>query len=245
MGEFFYNLGKKAGPGIRKARWIWQSIAGSEADAIKLEREVGHDLACEVRSKIKSYQQQQAGKMLSDTGNRLAERVANKSRTFSFEAFTDTEPNAFALPGGFIFVSSSIIELCERDRNEIAFILGHEMAHVIRGHAMDRILRNSAITTASRTIPVRGLLAGWLHNVGVQFLESAYSRELESEADELGARLVASSGYDAHAGVRFLQRLEEKNSSVGQFELGSYFSSHPPFKVRIDDMKCLLQRLEI
>jgi predicted Zn-dependent protease len=115
------------------------------------------------------------------------------------------------------------------------------MAHVIRGHAMDRIIRNSAIATASRTIPVRGFLAGWLRNVGVQFLESAYCRELESEADELGVRLVASAGYDAHAGVRFLRRLEEKKSSAGQFKLGRYFSSHPPFKVRIDDMKCLLQ----
>jgi predicted Zn-dependent protease len=118
------------------------------------------------------------------------------------------------------------------------------MAHVIRGHAMERIIRNSTITTASRTIPVRGLLAGWLRNVGVQFLENAYSRELESEADELGVRLVASAGYDAHAGVRFFRRLEERNSSVGQSELGRYFSSHPPFKVRIDDVKCLLQRLE-
>ena len=245
MGEFFYNLGKKAGPGIRKARWIWQSIAGSEADAIELEHQVGNDLASEVRSKVKPYRQQEIEKMLSETGNRLAGCVADKSRTFSFEAFADAEPNAFALPGGFIFVSSSILELCEQNQDEIAFILGHEMAHVIRGHAMDRIIRNSAITTASRAVPVRGLLAGWLRNVGVQFLESAYSREMESEADRLAVHLVAAADYDPRAGLQLLRRLEKLRSDIGQSELGRYFSSHPPFKVRIDDVKCILQRLKI
>jgi predicted Zn-dependent protease len=168
--------------------------------------------------------------------------VANKSRTFSLEAVTGTEPNAFALPGGFIFVTRSLVELCQWNHNEVAFILAHEMGHVIRGHAMNRIVSNSAIAAASRAAPVRGLLAGWLRRAGVQFLESAYSQDLESEADKLGVHLTAAAGYDPHAAVQLLRRLAKLNSTVSQFNLGSYFSSHPPFDVRIHNINRLLRK---
>ena len=242
MSGLFYNLGKKVGPKVRKAEWLWQSMAGSEADAIKVEHEVGQDLAREIRRQLELDQEQQAEKMLNEAGNRLAACVANKSRKFSFEAVKGAEPNAFALPGGFIFVTRSLMELCRWNQNEVAFILGHEMGHVIRGHAMARIISNSAIATVSRAAPVRGVLSGWLRKVGVQFLESAYSQDLESEADKLGVRLVAASGYDVGACVQLLSRLATLSKPVGQFDVGSYFSSHPPFKVRIQNINHLLRK---
>ena len=242
MSGLFYNLGRKVGPKVRKAKWVWQSITGSEADAIKVEHEVGQDLAREIRRQLELDQEPQAEQMLNEVGRRLAARVANKSRTFSFEIVKGTEPNAFALPGGFIFVTRSLMELCRWNRDEVAFILGHEMGHVIKGHAMSRIISNSAIATASRAAPVRGVLAGWLRRVGVQFLESAYSQDLESEADKLGVRLVAAAGYDSQACVQLLSRLSKLSTSVGEFDLGSYFSSHPPFKTRIENINHLLSK---
>jgi len=217
-------------------------MVGSEADAIKVEHDVGQDLAREIRHQLGLDQEPQIRQLLNEVGPRLAARVANKSRTFSLEAITGTEPNAFALPGGFIFVTRSLVELCQWNQNEVAFILAHEMGHVIRGHAMNRIVSNSAIAAASRAAPVRGLLAGWLRRVGVQFLESAYSQDLESEADKLGVRLTAAAGYDPYAAVQLLQRLAKLNSTVSQFNLGSYFSSHPPFDVRIHNINRLLRK---
>ena len=242
MSGLFYNFGRKVGPKIRKAKWIWQSIAGSEADAIKVEHDVGRDLEREVRHQLGLDQEPQIRQMLNEIGPRLAACVANKSRRFSFEAIKGTEPNAFALPGGFIFVTGSLVELCQRNKNEVAFILGHEMGHVIRGHAMQRIISNTAISAASRAAPIRGLLAGWLRRVGVQFLESAYSQDLESEADKLGVRLAAAAGYDPHGSTQLLSRLAELSPPIGQFDLGSYFSSHPPFKVRIHNINRLLRK---
>jgi len=230
------------GPKVRKAKWIWQSIVGSEADAIKVEQDVGRDLAREIRHQLGLDRELQIRQMLNEVGPRLASCVANKSRTFSLEAVKGTEPNAFALPGGFIFVTRSLVELCQWNQDEVAFILGHEMGHVIRGHAMSRIVSNSAIATASRAAPVRGLLGGWLRRVGVQFLESAYSQDLESEADKLGVRLTAAAGYDPHAAVQLLGRLAKLNSPTSQLNLGSYFSSHPAFNVRIHNINRLLQK---
>jgi predicted Zn-dependent protease len=180
--------------------------------------------------------------MLNQVGRHLAACVANKLRTFSFEVIKGTEPNAFALPGGFIFVSRSLLELCEWNQDELAFILGHEMGHVIRGHSMGRIITNSAIAVGAKATPIRGLLASWLGKVGVEFLESAYSQDLELEADALGARLVAVAGYDPHAPTQLLSRLSELSQPAKQFSLGNYFSTHPAFDVRIHNIDHLLRQ---
>jgi predicted Zn-dependent protease len=242
LSGLFYNLGRKVGPKVRKARWMWQSIAGSESDAIKIEYEVGMDLARQIREQLAREKEPKIDRALNEIGNRLIACVANKSRRFSFETVKGPEPNAFALPGGFIFVTKSLVELCRYDHDEIACILGHEMAHIIRGHAMNRIISNSAIAAASRAAPIRGALSGWLRKVGVQFLESAYSKDLESEADRLGVRLVAAAGYQPDACVKLFSRLAELNSPPHEFDLGSYFSSHPPFKIRIDNVKRQLRK---
>jgi predicted Zn-dependent protease len=242
LSGLFYNLGRKVGPKVRKAKWMWQSITGSESDAIKAEYEVGLDLAREIRRQLGHEQESQTDQILNEIGNRLAACVANKSRKFSFETIKAPEPNAFALPGGFIFITKSLVELCRYDHNEIACILGHEMAHIIRGHAMNRIVSNSAIAAASRAAPIRGALSGWLRRVGVQFLESAYSQDTESEADRLGVRLVAAAGYDPGACLQLFSRLAKLSSHPNQFDLGSYFSSHPPFRIRIDNIKRQLRK---
>jgi Zn-dependent protease with chaperone function len=79
----------------------------------------------------------------------------------------------------------------------------------------------------------------------VQFLESAYSQDLESEADKLGVRLVAASRYDPQACVRLLSRLAKLSKPIGQFDLGSYFSSHPPFDVRIQNINYWLRKWKL
>lgn len=242
MSGLFYSLGKKVGPKVRKVKWFWQSIAGSEADAIKVEYEVGLDLANEVRCQLALDKEPKAEKILKEAGTRLTACVVNRSRKFSFEIIKGDEPNAFALPGGFIFVTNSLMELCQYKQDEVAFILAHEMGHVMRGHAMNRIISNSAIAAASRAAPVRGAISGWVRKVGVQFLESAYSQDMESDADKLGVRLVAAAGYDPQACVQLLSRLAELSKPAGQFDLGGYFSSHPPFNVRIRNINLLLQK---
>jgi predicted Zn-dependent protease len=217
-------------------------MTGSEADAIKLENQVGRDLAKEIWKQLEPYHEEKTKHIHHQIGPRLAECVANRFRTFNFETVKGAEPNAFALPGGFIFVTGSLVELCNGDDDELAFILGHEMAHVIRGHAMKRIISNSAINIASRSVSNRGRLAGWIQKVGVQFLESAYSQDLESEADKLGVLLTDAAGYNPEGSVRLLRRLAELNHSKSQAGLGSYFSSHPAFEERIYNIRRLIDK---
>ncbi len=236
MSSLFYNLGKMAGPKVRKAKWIWHSITASEADTIKAEYEVGKDMACEIRNQLELDTEPQAGQMINKVGSHLTVRVTNKLRTFSFEVIKGNETNAFAQPGGFIFVTISLLKLCNWNQDEIAFIIAHEMGHVIRGHAMDRIIANSAIAVGAKAASIQGLLKTWLGKVGVKFLESAYSQDRELEADKLGARLVTAAGYDPHAPIQLLSRLRKLNQSDKQSSFGNYFSSYPTFDIRIHNI---------
>ena len=163
--------------------------------------------------------------------------MTNKLRTFHFDAFHCGEPNAFALPGGFIFISRPILDLCGWSEHEIAFILGHEMGHVLRGHAIDRIMTNSAVAAASRSVSIQGPLGVWLRDVGIRFLETAYSRDNELEADRFGVRLVVAAGYDPQGAIRLLSRLAQLHQSPDPPALGEYFSTHPTAEIRIQAIR--------
>ncbi len=244
MSGTFYNLGKKLGPKVRKAKWVWHSATGTEADAIKTENEVGRDLASEVRCQLALDTDPKIRALLKKIGSRLSKCVANRYRTFSFECVEQGKPNAFALPGGFIFITRSLIELSKRDKDELAFVLSHEMAHVIRGHAMERIMSQSAVSAAARVTPARSVLGGWLKRVGIQFLESAYSQDLETESDRLAVRLTKTARYDPNGAIRLLSRLAELNTDQQDSDLSAYLSSHPPHSNRILSIQRMIAKLD-
>jgi len=175
--------------------------------------------------------------MVSRIGKRLSARVANKLRKFNFQIIKEGPPNAFALAGGFVFITSSMLDLCRRSEDELAFILAHEMAHIIKGHAMDRLVSSTAFSLLSKRLPGRGALGTWLNGAGVKFLESAYSQQNEFTADELGTRLALAGRYDKLAGEKLMRRLAKANGEQGGKLIAKYFSSHPPFNERIANIK--------
>jgi predicted Zn-dependent protease len=242
MSGLFYNLGRQVGPKVRKARWIWESLTGTQADAIRLEHAVGLDLAHEARQQLQIDSDQRTRELLEEIGYQLSSRLAHQLRSFRFEAYRGGQPNAFALPGGFIFVSTPLLELCQWNKDQIAFLLGHEMAHVVRGHAIERIVAGSAISAAARTAPAPGTLGAWLRNAGMRFLETAYSRSHELDADALGVRLAAAAGYEPQASIQLLSHLAAISGSADSKSLGEYFSTHPTAQARIDNIRERLQR---
>jgi predicted Zn-dependent protease len=231
MAGFFYQLGKLAGPKIRKANWFFRSLTGTEAEAIAAEVQVGRDLARAIAHEMELDPDPCVAQILREVGTRLAGRVKNRHRTFAFQSLQASEANAFALPGGFIWVTRPLVELCERNADELAFVLGHEMAHVIRKHAMDRMMTSSVLGAAMRAMPGGGLVGAQLSGVVRHMLEQRYSQDQELDADQLGARLALAAGFRMDAANRLLERL--KRHAAEPPGLGAYFSSHPPFDLRI------------
>ncbi|MBW8016556.1 MAG: M48 family metalloprotease [Planctomycetes bacterium] len=233
----FYNLGRKAGPKIRKGQWIWHSLTGSTGDAIAAEYRVGCDIAAALRMEVPCDQSSGDAVFIQKIGNKLSKRVANKLRMFNFEIITDGPPNAFALAGGFIFVTRSLLELCDRDEDEMAFIIAHEMGHIIRGHSMDRLVSSTAFSVLSKRLPGVGAIGAWLKGTGLKLLESAYSQQNEFTADELGTKLAIAGGYDENACERLLYRLARTSTGPDDESLAKYFATHPPFNERIANVR--------
>ena len=107
------------------------------------------------------------------------------------------------------------------------------MAHVVRRHAISRMLGQTALSAAALASPARGAVAPWVRKVGVQFLERAYSREQEFDADEFGGMLMRAADFDPAGSVRALRRFEKLNGATDGVALGAYLSTHPAVADRV------------
>ncbi len=241
MAGFFYNLGRVVGQGARKANWVFQSATGTEADALRAEHAVGKDLALAFARENDLELDPAVQAFLDTISGRLVACVSNKQQRFCFRSARKEEFNAFALPGGFIFVMRPLLELCEWDEDEIAFVLGHEMGHVVLKHAINRLMASSAICAGLARVPVGGLLGLGLMHTAVELLNQGHSREQELEADQLAMQLVHYAGFRADGGTKLLRRLG--GLPTERWLGSSYFSSHPPVAARIEHVEKVLRSL--
>jgi Zn-dependent protease with chaperone function len=129
--------------------------------------------------------------------------------------------------------------MCQGQRDEIAFVIAHEMAHIVRRHTLDRILKDAALSLLLRQASGRNAAGTWLSKAGRQLLGAAYSSVDELEADAFAVALVGTAGGDALAGERLLERLTQRDQSVGI--PGDYFGTHPPLAERVANLRAKRQ----
>jgi Zn-dependent protease with chaperone function len=237
MAGFFYKLGQMVGPQLRKADWLYRSLTGTEAEAIRAEFAVGRDLARAVVQQLETDPEPAAAHLLEQVRARLVACLINRQWQFTFRAVRSPEVNAFALPGGFVFVTRPLLEFCRWDPDEAAFVLGHEMAHVVLRHAINRLMASSAVRAALS--PAGGALRQPIAGLAATLLNQGYSQDQELEADRLAVRLARAAGFDAAAAARLLARLHALSGDLPV--LGSYLSSHPPLEVRRGQVHRALQ----
>ena len=245
MSGFFYDLGRQVGrkavPAIRKSKWIWDGLTGDEEESLRAETALGKSLAAELLRATAPSNDTAGAALTHEVCLRLSSCVKNKGRNFHCEVIHDNTANAMSLPGGFIFLSDSLLSLCERQPDELAFLIGHEMGHVIRGHAWKRMVRESLLRAASSVTVQSGALGAWVRQQGIALLRSAHSRDAETEADELGCRLAAAAGFAPEGALLLLQRVERLGQATVQ--PGAYLASHPPAAERIAQLQPLCQQL--
>jgi predicted Zn-dependent protease len=245
LSGFFYNLGRKLGreavPAMRKSKWIWDGLTGTEEEAIRAETSAGSTLATELRNISEPTSDPAIATLAEELCRELSACVRSKDRSFRCEVIRDGTPNAIALPGGFLFLSDSLIKLCDRQRDELAFVIGHEMGHVIRKHAWDRMLNETALRVASTVTSRVGHLGAWVREQGIALFRSAHSQDAEKVADDFGVQLAAAAGYRAEGAIDFLQRVDRFTQQTAQ--VGPYFASHPPASQRIARLQPLVRQL--
>jgi predicted Zn-dependent protease len=132
---------------------------------------------------------------------------------FSFVVVNDDKINAFALPGGYVYITRGLIALAD-DEAEMAAVLAHEIGHVTARHSAQRYSKAMATNIGLAVLGIVGSAAGVpsgagnLASLGAQLYLQSYSREQELEADVLGIRYLTRAGYDARAMTRFFHKLE-------------------------------------
>jgi predicted Zn-dependent protease len=155
------------------------------------------------------------------------------------QVFRDETPNAFALPGGKIGVNTGILAVA-RNQDQLATVIGHEVAHVIAGHANERVstamATEAALQTASLVLdtstPGGRQMLGLL-GAGAQIgVLMPYSRAQESEADLLGLDLMARAGFDPRESVNLWRNMQ----AVGGAKPPEFLSTHPADATRMQKL---------
>lgn len=232
MDDLFYQLGRRTGRGMRRGRWLFNAFAGSPRDAIAAEYAAGLDLARSFEQDARLAPDSPWCPLIDRIAERLGSRLKNRERRWRVAILDDVEPGAFALPGGFLYMSTGLMQLCDGDDDELAWVLGHEMGHVVHGHAAARIAGDWLGSAAAQAAAgATGALGRWVLTTGARAVSRAYSRDQELEADRFGGRLALAAGFDPGAALRVCGRLEHFEARSDE-PLAEYFASHPPLALR-------------
>lgn len=206
--------------------------------------EQGEEMAKMVEREIGLYAAPKTEAYVRELGERLVAIVGDSRWKFSFQVVDQAEPNAFAIPGGGIYVSRGLLALIQSE-DELAGVLAHEIAHVTQRHSARQERRGilpGVLSLPGKVVgSVVGENLGALVNAPVEAVGGAwmsrYSRGQESEADRLGLRTVARAGYQPDGLADILVRLErDVASQTGQERRFGIFDSHPMTETRKRDI---------
>jgi len=216
------------------------------------ERELGRDEAQKVEAEMGFVDDARLAAYVTEVGRRLAAESPREDVDYTFHVVDMSEPNAFALPGGYVYVTRGLLAItCSED--ELAGIVGHEIGHVAARHAVQRVSRAAplgiltGIGAAATGIvsPLLGAVVGGLGSAANDVLLAPYGRDQEREADRVGAEMSAKAGWDPAALADALRTLEREDalSTQGNTSRSSFFATHPPLPERVETVRSFASTL--
>ena len=210
------------------------------------EIQMGQQGAQQVAQEVGLIKDQALQNYVQSVGSAIATKSERPNLPWTFRAVDDPSPNAFALPGGYVFVTRGLLDLMNNEA-ELASVLGHEIGHVTARHSVHQMSEQQLAQLAlgvgailSPTVAQLGEAAS--QGLGLLFLK--YSRDDESQADDLGFRYALNQGYDVRYMddvFRSLQRIEESSK---QSPLPTWLQTHPGEADRIQAIDKKLAQLQ-
>ena len=214
----------------------------AQAITVKEEEDLGHEFIRVIKRQYDIVSDPYVSQYIENLGQRLLKQFPSQPLTYHFYVIKQDVYNAFAGPGGHVFVNSGLIEAMDSDE-ELLGILSHEISHVVCRHISEKIDRSSKIELAT----LAGLAAGIFLGVGGsgsaaqavtvgtmaagQSLNLAYSRDDEREADKVGLEHMEKAGYGPEGLIRILKKIKAKNWYG--YEIPTYLTTHPATDERI------------
>ncbi len=213
------------------------------------ELALGRKYAADLDRRLPLVAGSEAGTAVDRIGRRLAAH-APRAAEWRFSVVNTREVNAFAVPGGYIYVNRGLVELAESE-DELAGVLAHEIAHVVARHstrAMSKQLLLTAVAmgaslAVSRKSERWGDIIATAGGAGVLMAGLKYSRNDEYQADRLGAEIMQAAGYSPHGLATFFEKLQGESTGRGASRGARFLalvSTHPPTGERIARLQPLL-----
>ena len=164
---------------------------------------------------------------LDALGKRLADRAPGYKFPYQYRCVNDQNINAFALPGGFIYIDRGVIEAAD-DEAQLAGVMAHETSHVALRHGTNQVSKAEAWRIPLGLLGAAGGLGGLIGQAGGGFTLNSivlkYSRDDETQADVLGTQILYDSGYDPRALAQFFEKIEAESKGK---QPAQFFSDHP------------------
>jgi predicted Zn-dependent protease len=224
-------------------------IECAEAMTTEEEKKLGKKVLLEIEKNSDFVKELSIQTFIERVGYSLVDQVGPNPFEFKFYVIKALDPNAFAIPGGYIFVTTGLIVLAENEQ-EIAGVLSHEIAHVTQRHVAKMIERSKRLNLATLAAVLAGIIAG-RGGVGSQAavamatatseaLTLKYTREMETDADQNSLHFLIKAGYDPNGMITFLNKIHRISLAVSP-SIPAYLSTHPAVENRISLLENLLQ----
>ncbi len=205
--------------------------------SVEEEKQIGEKMSAEVAKEMPIVTDPTLNLRVKQLGERLESALPQHSFDYQFYVVDDQTPNAFTIPGGSIYIHSSLLKFVDDD-NELAGVLAHEIGHMYERHPAKALSRSYGLETLSNIIFKDN--KSQIRNIALQFaggsLLTKYSREDENEADLVSFYLTRRAGMPTDGLLRFLIKLNQLQSSGFSIP---FMSTHPPTPERIQRLTAL------
>jgi predicted Zn-dependent protease len=212
------------------------------------EIELGQQMDAEVRREMGVYNDPELQRYVETVGLQLARRSERPTLPWHFTVVDSPAVNAFALPGGYIYITRGILPFLNSEA-QMAGVLGHEIGHVTARHSAQQYTKATTagvgVTLLSIFVPQARPLQGIAEQaLGVLFLK--YGRDDELQADQLGVQYAARGGWDPHGVAGMLTTLERLDEASGSRKgVPNWLSTHPSPADRVQKVQAAIERAAV
>jgi predicted Zn-dependent protease len=202
------------------------------------EIEIGQQFAAVLLGARPLYADQRAQRYINDLGRYLASQSERPDLPWTFAVIDDPSFNAFSTPGGYVFVTSGLLQQLHNE-SELAGVLGHEIGHIIHKHYLKAVKVQARAAMVADNIHTNSQLSATLLNLAKQAFTKGLDRDDEFDADAVGVVIAARGGFDPFGLPSALQILEQHTAQGNGFSLA--FQTHPEPSARIERLEALIQ----
>ncbi|WP_424102139.1 M48 family metalloprotease [Moorena producens] len=211
---------------------LFGPLSAIESTVLMLQGEsgIGKRIAKQAQKQLPMLEDEEVLEYVREMGNELTKVTGRDEFNYEFYVVMDDQLNAFALPGGKIFINAGAI-LKTKSEAELAGLLAHELSHAVLSHGFQLVTQGNLTANIAQFIPYGGTAAN--------LIVLNYSRNMERQADDLGTKILAASGYAADGLRNLMITLHDPG---GPKPLFPWLSTHPETKERINNLEVIINK---